>query len=69
MQSQNVLRKESINWWNTLSTDVFVKLNKQSELIRKHYDMVRIPSSMTGREIESIYLKEFPDKRVFMPVD
>lgn len=50
--NNNNKRQEALKWWKSKSWFY------QDEFCRKYIDKNRYPESFTGREIESIYLKE-----------
>lgn len=52
------MREKAIKWWNTLGNNPLQRLILKGELTTKYYSFQRIPSSLTGREIEEIYRKE-----------
>ena len=50
--------ERSISWWNELGGNPLLKIIKQGELTTKYYGQMRKTSSLTGREIENIYVSE-----------
>ena len=52
------VRQRSISWWNELDGNPLLRMIKQGELTTKYYRQMRKTSSLTGREIENIYVSE-----------
>ncbi len=52
------VRQRSISWWNELGGNHLLRMIKQGELTTKYYGQMRKTSSLTGREIENIYVLE-----------
>ena len=52
------VRQRSISWWNELGGNPLLRMIKQGELTTKYYGQTRKTSSLTGREIENIYVSE-----------
>jgi hypothetical protein len=52
------VRQCSISWWNELGNNPLLRMIKQGELTTKYYGQMRKTSSLTGREIENIYVSE-----------
>jgi len=52
------IRERALSWWNTLGDNPLQRLIMQGELVNKYHGQMRITSSLTGREIEEIYLSE-----------
>jgi hypothetical protein len=51
-------RGRSIFWWKSLGENPLLRMIKQGELTTKYYGQMRKTSSLTGREIENIYVSE-----------
>lgn len=51
------IRKKAMTWWNTAD-------NKNKEVLCRVYYRGRNHSSLTGREIEQIWIKECPDSKI-----
>jgi hypothetical protein len=56
------MREEAIKWWNSLGSNPLTRLIKKGEFTTKHFGFDRIPKSLTGREIEKIYITEKQNK-------
>lgn len=52
------VRQRSISWWNELGGNPLLRMIKQGELTTKYHGQFRKTSSLTGREIENIYVSE-----------
>ena len=52
------MREEALKWWNSLGSNPLLRLIKKGELTTKYFGSDRIPKSLTGREIEKIYVCE-----------
>lgn len=51
-------RERSISWWSGLGDNFLLRIIVQGELTTKYYGQMRKTSSLTGREIEYIYISE-----------
>lgn len=52
------MREQAIQWWDELGGNPLLRTIKQGELTEEYYGQLRRTSSLTGREIEHIYVNE-----------
>lgn len=52
------IRQRAISWWNKLGGNPLLRIIKQGELTTKYYGQMRKTSSLTGLEIQNIYVSE-----------
>jgi len=58
MSEEISTREKALNWWNTLGENFLQRIIMQGELCTKYDTWNRKTSSLTGSEIEKIYLSE-----------